>query len=358
MLMFFAIKLQSPSSTLCASRVFVARNVGVPVLPEPQVDGRLVLGLHLDTLLHESVLDAPKDVRVRQPVHQSLVAFGVDQPHGRHALQPVYRRVVRLPLHALLVRRDHPGLDTVHVPVVILRHQLRRPLVLLAQEADQVRCVARRVGGVLEVPVQDGLRLLFVAQPHVNLLNLAPRVVLSVVRGRDPREVGHPEPQLSQPRLHPLPSFLNVPQRFVAGRRRHINEVLDKRAPVAGTPAIEPVEEPVLRQRHGVGPVFRLRQLPPYALVLLLEVLRPGNDLRQVDLPLLQRVPQIGVDRVLLFRSLQVPDLVLLGAAVVDLLHSFVQGAQIVQGHLVERRFPDVHGVLLVQGLRKLRVVL
>ena len=57
-------------------RVFVARNVGVPVLSEPQVDGRLVLGLHLDTLLHEPVLDAPKDVRVRQPVHQSLVAFG------------------------------------------------------------------------------------------------------------------------------------------------------------------------------------------------------------------------------------------------------------------------------------------
>ncbi|WP_208872775.1 hypothetical protein [Fretibacterium fastidiosum] len=271
--------------------------------------------------------------------------------------QPVYRRVVRLPLHALLVRRDHPGLDAVHVPVVVLRHQLRRPLVLLAQEADQVRCVARGVERVLEVAVQDGLCLLLVAQSHVDFLNLAPGVVLPVVRGRDSREVGHPEPQFPQPRLHPLPPRLNVPQRFVSGCCRHIDEVLDERSVITRAPVVKPVEEAVLCQRHGIGPVSGLRRLTTQPLVLLLEVLRPGDDLWQVGLPLLQRVPQVGVDRVLPFRAFKVPYPVLLSAAVVDLLHLIVQGAQVVYGHLVERCLPKVRGVLLVQGLRKLRVL-
>ena len=120
---------------------------------------------------------------------------------------------------------------------------------------------------------------------------------------------------------------------------------------------VEPVEEPVLRQRNGVGPVLGLRRLAAQALVLLLEVLRPGDDLRHIDLLFLQSVPQVGVDRVLPFRALKVPYLVLLGASVVDLLHALVQGAQVVQGHLIECRFPKVSGVLLVEGLRKLRVV-
>ena len=76
-----------------------------------------------------------------------------------------------------------------------------------------------------------------------------------------------------------------MPERHIALLVDLIDEVTDERARVVRRALIQPVEEPVRPQRRRVRPVLALRQLARDAFVLLLDVLRLRDDLRQVGLP-------------------------------------------------------------------------